>query len=70
MKIAQRRDAARSSKFYFRKDILTPPAGGNSAQEKVSPGSPTVPEEFEAMSCDDIFNGTVSCTPNIFPELL
>lgn len=66
MKIVQRRDAARSAKMYFRKDLgFSAAAVGGTAQEGSTPGDTNVPEEFEAMSCDDIFNGNVSSTPNL-----
>lgn len=63
MSIAHARDAARSSEFYFRKQILEAPVDDNAASK--STGLNTgyqgdINEEYELMTMNEIFNGKVN----------
>ncbi|XP_025890066.1 glutamate--cysteine ligase catalytic subunit isoform X2 [Nothoprocta perdicaria] len=67
MKEAQKRDAVRQGKFYFRKDICK---GGNAVVDGCgSAQNGTDTEEYALMSIDTIINGKEGFFPGLIPIL-
>ncbi|XP_032619898.1 glutamate--cysteine ligase catalytic subunit isoform X2 [Chelonoidis abingdonii] len=69
MKVAQKRDAVRQGKFYFRKDICK---GGNAVVDGCGPArneKETDAEEYTLMSIDTIINGKDGIFPGLIPIL-
>ncbi|XP_059487754.1 glutamate--cysteine ligase [Neocloeon triangulifer] len=63
MQNAQKRDAARNQKFWFRKDVTT----GESPSCCQSPTSCSPAEEYTLMTLDEIINGKEGVFPGLIP---